>query len=35
MNEVLELLDKYLLLLTELIEIERKVTDILKKYEEN
>ena len=35
MNEVLELLDKYLLLLTELIEIERKVTEILKKYEEN
>ena len=35
MNEVLQLLDEYLLHLTKLLEIERKVTDILKKYEEN
>ena len=35
MNDIIKLLDKYLLLLTELIEIERKVTDLLKKYEKN
>lgn len=35
MNDIIKLLDKYLLLLTELIEVERKVTDLLKKYEEN
>lgn len=35
MNDIIKLLDKYLLLLTELIEVERKVTDLLKRYEEN